>query len=171
MKAPLTQPLTIPPPGAAPLSQAIVAQTRVGLTLTLRRRGGVLVRLILPVLFLVFFEQFLRTPPAPFRRPIDFLLPGILAVAIMSAGMVSLGIATAYERYYGVLKRLGSSPLPRWGLIAAKVLSVFALELVQIALLVALAVSFYGWRPSGAAWAAPPIVLLGPATFAGLGLL
>src|SRR5262245_29515454 len=97
-----------PPAGAAPIGQAVAAQTRAELTLTRRRGESVLVTLILPVIFLVFFAQLLRTPPAPFLRPIDFLLPGILAVAIMSTGMVSLGIATAYERYYGVLKRLGS---------------------------------------------------------------
>src|SRR5262249_31465816 len=160
-----------PPVGAAPISQAVWAQTRAELTMTLRRGENVLVTLILPVLFLVFFAQFLRTPPAPFRRPIDFLLPGILAVAIMSAGMVSFGIATACERYYGVLRRLGPSPLPRWGLIAAKVVAVFAVELIQMVLLVVLGVLLYGWRPAGTAWAALPIVLLGTATFAGLGLL
>src|SRR5256885_10934893 len=51
--------------------------------------------------------------PATTGKAVYFLLPGILALAVMAAGMVSLGIATAYERYYGVLKRLGSSPLPR----------------------------------------------------------
>jgi len=163
--------MTTPPAGAAPIGQAIAAQTRAELTMTLRRGENVLVTLILPVLFLIFFAQFMRTPPAPYRQPIDFLLPGILAVAIMSTSMVSLGIATAYERYYGVLKRLGSAPLPRWGLIAAKVLAVFALELVQLMLLMALAALLYGWRPSGTTWAALPIALLGTATFAGLGLL
>src|SRR5215467_8624723 len=137
MSARLMQ-LSSPRAGAAPISRAIAAQTRAELTMTLRRGETVLVILILPVLFLIFFAQFLRTPPAPFHQPIDFLLPGILAVAIMSTSMVSLGIATAYERYYGVLKRLGSSPLPRWGLITAKALAVFALELVQLLLLVAL---------------------------------
>jgi ABC-2 type transport system permease protein len=89
----------------------------------------------------------------------------------MSAGMVSNGIATAYERYYGVLKRLGSSPLSRGSLIAAKILSVVALEIIQIVLLVAIAAIFYGWRPSGSAWAAVPVALLGTATFAAFGLL
>ena len=44
--------------------------------------------------------------------------PGILALAIISTSLVNLGIATAFERVYGVLKRLGGSPLPRSGLIA-----------------------------------------------------
>ena len=44
-------------------------------------------------------------------EPVDFLVPGVLALAVMSTAMVSLGIATGFERRYGVLKRLGSTPL------------------------------------------------------------
>lgn len=169
----MTAPVTLKPIGtqAAPLARQIAAQTRAELMMTLRRGESLLVTLIMPVLFLIFFASFISAPPAPYRRSIDFLLPGILAVAIMSAGMVSLGIATAYERYYGVLKRLGSSPLPRSGLILAKILSVVALEVVQVVVLVAIAALIYGWRASGPAWAALPVALLGTATFAGLGLL
>ena len=155
---------------AAPPSQAILAQTRAELTMTLRRGEGVLVTIIMPVLFLVFFAALIPIPNIA-GRPIDFLLPGIIAVAVMSSGMVSLGIATAYERYYGVLKRLGASPLPRWGLLAAKLLAVLVLEVAQIAVLVCIGAVFFGWRPAASAWLAAPIVLLGTITFAGLGLL
>src|SRR6266480_3064128 len=120
---------------AAPLYQQILAQTQVELLLTLRRGESVLITLIVPVLLLVFFAS-LNIIPATTGKAVDFLLPGILALAIMAAGMVSLGIATAYERYYGVLKRLGSSPLPRSGLIIAKVISVLALEFVQVLVLI-----------------------------------
>src|SRR6266571_1111040 len=113
---------------AAPLHQQIIAQTRVELLLTLRRGESVLITLVVPVLLLIFFAS-LNIIPATTGKAVDFLLPGILALAVMAAGMVSLGIATAYERYYGVLKRLGSSPLPRSGLIIAKVISVLALRL------------------------------------------
>ncbi|HEX6819738.1 MAG TPA: ABC transporter permease [Ktedonobacterales bacterium] len=156
--------------GAAPVSQSVVGQTRAELTMTLRRGESVLVTIIMPVLFLVFFGSILPVPKIA-GKTINFLLPGIVAIAIISTGMVSLGIATAYERYYGVLKRLGSSPLPRWGLILAKLISVLALEVVQIVLLVGIAALFFGWRPASAAWAAIPVALLGTAVFAGLGML
>ncbi len=161
---------TLRPAGAAPLSRAVASQTRAELTMTLRRGESLLVTIILPVLFLIFFGQILPVPPIA-GKPINFLLPGIVAVAIMSTGMVSLGIATAYERYYGVLKRLGASPLPRWGLIAAKLIAVLALEVIQLVLLVGIAAWVYGWRPAGSVWAAVPLALLGTAVFAGLGML
>src|SRR5256885_9791355 len=108
--------------------------------------------------------------PATTGKAINFLLPGILALAIMAAGMVNLGIATAYERYYGVLKRLGSSPLPRSGLIIAKVISILILEVIQVILLVGIAVVLYGWRPTGSPLLALLTIALGTVTFASLGL-
>src|SRR5436305_13454892 len=120
---------------AAPLHQQILAQTRIELLLTLRRGESVLITLIVPVLLLIFFAS-LNIVPATKGSAVNFLLPGMLALAVMATGMVSLGIATAYERYYGVLKRLGGSPLPHSGLIIAKVISVLVLELIQAAILV-----------------------------------
>jgi ABC-2 type transport system permease protein len=156
--------------GAAPSGRAILAQTRAELTMTLRRSETLLVMLIIPVVLFFFFAWILSRLPNR-GNVISFLLPGIITVAIMSTAMVSLGIATAYDRYYGVLKRLGASPLPRWGLLVAKLLAVLAIEVVQVVLLVILAVLVYGWRPAGPVWAAIPILLLGTAAFAGLGML
>src|SRR6266566_9543575 len=154
---------------AAPLGRQILAQTQVELLLTLRRGESVLITLIVPVLLLIFFTS-LNIVPTTNGKAVNFLLPGMLALAIMATGTVSLGIATAYERYYGVLKRLGASPLPRSGLILAKVISVLVLELIQIIVLVAVAVLFYGWRPAGAPFLALLVTAIGTVTFAALGL-
>ncbi len=154
---------------AAPLVRQIATQTQFELLLTLRRGENILITLIVPVLLLIFFTS-LNIIPAASGRPIDVLLPGILALAIMAAGMVNLGIATAYERYYGVLKRLGTSPLPRSGLIIAKVLSILILEAVQVLLLIGVAVLFYNWRPAGSPLLTLLVLVLGTVTFAALGL-
>ncbi len=154
---------------AAPLVKQIVIQTRYELLLTARRGENVFVTLVVPVLLLIFFASLNIVPPVN-GSAINFLLPGILAIAIMAAGMVNLGIATAYERYYGVLKRLGSSPLPRSGLIIAKIISILVLEIIQVLLLVAVAVAFYGWKPAGSPLLALVVIALGTITFSALGL-
>lgn len=142
------------------------AQAKAELILTLRRGESVLVTLVVPAALLIFFTSLNL---APGGSAIGFLLPGMVALAVMASGMVSLGIATAYERHYGVLKRLGATPLPRWTLLAAKALAVLGVEVGQVALLVAIAL-LYGWRPDpGIAVALVPFVL-GSAVFAGLGL-
>jgi len=147
----------------------LLAQTRAELLLTARRGENVLITVIVPVVLLVFFAS-LGIVRSGTGRPVDFLLPGMLALAVIATGMVSLGIATAYERYYGVLKRLGASPLSRGGLIAAKALAVLALEVVQVALLVVVAAVVYGWRLQGSPGTALLALLLGTLAFAGLGL-
>jgi ABC-2 type transport system permease protein len=155
--------------GAASFGKQILAQTRVELLLTLRRGESVLITLIVPVLLLIFFAS-LNIVPSSNGHPVNFLLPGMLALAVMATGMVSLGIATAYERYYGVLKRLGASPLSRSGLILAKVISVLVLELIQVIVLVGVAIILYGWLPAGSPFLALLVMILGTITFAALGL-
>lgn len=160
---------------SALLTRSILAQTRAEVTLTMRRGENVLITVIVPVLLLIFFAS-LGIVKAGTSRPVDFLLPGMLALAVIATGMVSLGIATGYERYYGVLKRLGASPLPRGGLIVAKALSVVALEVLQVALLVVVAAVVYGWRFPQASHTGQAIgtavlaLLLGTAAFSALGL-
>src|SRR5438270_13314732 len=121
--------------------KALAAQLRVELILTLRRTESLLITIVVPVVLMVFFGAIAANPP-------DFLVPGLLALAVMSTSMVSLGIATAYERYYGALKRLLGSPLPRTTLIAAKIISVLLIEFVQVVLLAAVARLLLGWSPS-----------------------
>ncbi|HLY13992.1 MAG TPA: ABC transporter permease [Candidatus Limnocylindrales bacterium] len=162
----------MPEANGAPPLQSTLAQLGMELRLTARRGENLFVIVILPLILMVFFALVpALTPNTP--KPIDFLLPGILALAIISTSLVNLSIATAFERSYGVLKRLGGSPLPRAGLIAAKIGAVLVVEVLQVVLLGAVAVAFFGWAP-GVGWS-PIVVLLafglGTLTFAGLGLL
>lgn len=158
-----------PSPQAAPWISAFLAQFRVELTLMLRQGENLLVILILPILLLVLFTG-ARIFPAGSVRPVEFLVPGILAVAVMSTGMVTLGISTAYQRYYRVLKRLGGTPLPRSALAAAKAAAVLVVEVVQVLLLLAIARFTLGWSTSGSLGLAALVLLVGAVGFAGFGL-
>jgi ABC-2 type transport system permease protein len=147
---------------------AVVAQTRIELLLTVRRAESLLVTLAIPLGILVFFSKV--DAVTDLERPIDFLVPGVLALAVMSTAMVSLGIATGYERRYGVLKRLGSTPLSRAGLLAAKTGNVLVIELGQVAVIVATGVAL-GWSITGRIVPAVALLLVGTVAFAGIGLL
>jgi ABC-2 type transport system permease protein len=150
---------------------ALTAQIRTELTLSLRQGEQVLVSLGIPVLLLVFFSLVDVVPlPAGVDQPVDFLAPGILALAVMSSAMVSLGIGTGFERQYGVLKRLGATPLGRPRLIGAKISMVGGLLAVQVTVIVVVAAAL-GWRPGGTPVLALPAIVLGTAAFAGIGLL
>jgi ABC-2 type transport system permease protein len=151
--------------------KAFRAQTRMELSLSLRQGEQLLVSVAIPLLLLVFFSLVDVLPkPDGVDHAVDFLAPGILALAVMSTAMVSLGIGTGFERQYGVLKRLGSTPLGRPRLILAKITMVALLELLQVAVLVPTAL-LLGWQPNGTLVLAVPACLLGTAAFAGIGLL
>jgi ABC-2 type transport system permease protein len=144
--------------------------TGMELRLTARRGENLLVTIVVPAVVLLFFGGTDVIPLA--NRPVGFLVPGTLALAIIATSFVNLGIATAYDRHYGVLKRLGGSPLTRWQLITAQVVTVLVVEIVQVALLIAIAAGVLGWRlPFGAPVGYAVVAfLLGTAAFAGLGL-
>lgn len=144
-------------------------QLRAELMLLARNGEQLLLTIIIPVVLLGFFGA-VDILPTGDMDSIDFLVPGILAVAIMSTAMVSLGIATGFERSYSVLKRLGATPLTRTQLVVAKALSVFVVELVQVAVLVPIGFA-QGWKPDGSTAALALVgILLGSTAFAGIGL-
>jgi ABC-2 type transport system permease protein len=146
--------------------------TAAELRLALRRGETLVATAALPIVVLVFFAS-VAILPTTTARPVDFLLPGSIAFAIVATSLVSLGITTAYDRYYVVLKRLGGSPLSRAELIAAKMLAVLVVELVQVGLLIGAASLLLGWStPAGASVALFVATLVaGTLAFAGLGLL
>jgi ABC-2 type transport system permease protein len=150
-------------------ARAITAQTRVEMLLTVRRAESLLVTLAIPLGILVFFTK-VDAVNTTLQDPVDFLVPGVLALAVMSSAMVSLGIATGYERRYGVLKRLGSTPFTRASLLTAKTLNVLALEVVQTVAIVVTGIAL-GWDVSGGLIAAVGLLLLGTIAFAGIGML
>jgi ABC-2 type transport system permease protein len=149
--------------------RGVGAQVEVETKLTLRRGESLIVTLGIPVGILVFFGN-VDLVDTGYRDPLDFLVPGVLALAVMSTAMVSLGIATGFERRYGVLKRLGSTPLGRSGLLTAKTLTVVTVEVIQ-AVIIVIAALLLGWSPAGGIPAAVLVMIIGTIAFSGLGLL
>ena len=123
----------------------LLAHLRLELTLLARNGESLLLTLGIPVLLLTFFATVDVLPID--GEPINFLAPGVLALAVLSTSLVNLAISTGFEREYGVLKRLGSTPLGRPRLLAAKTLATLAVEIVQVGTLWILALAL-GWDPS-----------------------
>ena len=151
---------------------ALFAQSRAEILMTLRRGESALLALGIPVLLLSFFSIVDVLPqPRGVVDAVDFLFPGILALAVMSTAMVSLAIATGFERQYLVLKRLGVTPLGRGRLLGAKTAAIVVIEVIQFAvlLLVALALGY----DLGDAKLGPAIVAMVVATvaFSALGMI
>ncbi|GGX74709.1 ABC transporter permease [Streptomyces fructofermentans] len=158
-----------PRPGAAPLPRMIATQAALETRMLLRNGEQLLLTVVIPTLLLVLFGA-VDIVDTGEGRAVDFLAPGILALAVMSTAFTGQAIATGFERRYGVLKRLAASPLPRWGLMTAKTLSVLVTEILQVLLVTVIALAL-GWSPHGSPLAVLLLLVLGTAAFSGLGLL
>ncbi|MGK5728412.1 ABC transporter permease [Streptomyces sp. URMC 124] len=147
----------------------IRAQAALETRMLLRNGEQLLLTVVIPTLLLVLFSavDIIDTGEG---AAVDFLAPGVLALAVMSTAFTGQAIATGFERRYGVLKRLGATPLPRWALMTAKTCSVLVTEVLQIVLLTVIAFAL-GWSPQGNPFAVLLLLVLGTAAFSGLGLL
>jgi ABC-2 type transport system permease protein len=162
-----------PRPGAASTARMLRVQTVMELRLLGRNGEQLLLTLVIPLLLLVMGTRSDEIVDLGPGRPIDIITPGVLALAVMSTSFTSLAIATGFERRYGVLKRLGASPLPRWGLMVGKIGAVLIIEVVQLIVLMLVA-RLVGWEPRGDVAAIGWLVvlaLLGTAAFGSLALL
>jgi ABC-2 type transport system permease protein len=148
--------------------RALAAQLRVELTLTLRNGESLLLTLGIPVAVLVFFSVVDVLPIE--GEAVDFLAPGTLALAVLATAFANLAIATGFDRSYGVLKRLGTTPLGRPRLVAAKALAVLAVIALQAVVLGAAALAL-GWRPEVEPVPLVAAVVLAVAAFVGLALV
>jgi ABC-2 type transport system permease protein len=148
---------------------ALAEQTRSELALTARRGDSLLLIVGIPLLVLVFFSL-ADIVPTGTAVPVDFLGPGVIALAIMSTAMVQTAIGVAFERQYLVLKRIGTTPLGRGRFLVAKLLAALAVIAVQCIVLSGVAL-VVGWDPNlGGVGLALVAALLGTAAFGGLGM-
>ncbi|MDA8196365.1 MAG: ABC transporter permease [Actinomycetota bacterium] len=150
---------------ASPLKAQAKAETRLALT----QYESLLVTFFIPILALIAFSKVIKLS-YPGASRIGYLVPGTIALATMATGLVSLGIATGVERNYGVMKRLGTTPLTRGNLVSAKMVAVVAVEVIQVSLIVVVGF-LLGWSPSFNALEFLGAEFLATVAFSGAGLL
>lgn len=148
--------------------KALAAHLRLELALTFRNGESLLLTLGIPIGVLVFFSLVDVLPID--GEAVDFLAPGTLAMAVLATAFANLAISTGFDRSYGVLKRLGATPLGRPRLVTAKALAVLVVIAVQAVALVAAALAL-GWEPEVEPVPLAGAVLLAVAAFTGSALV
>jgi ABC-2 type transport system permease protein len=169
-------PLGSPPPGSplgsapAPLLRRIVRQGKYETVTMLRNGEQLILAVVLPLLAMVGLTVTPLLDGLGSSR-INVAVPGILALCAMSTAFTGQGISTGFDRRYGVLRFLSTTPLGRTGLIAGKVLAVLVVLFLQVVVVTAVAL-LLGWQPEPAGWLPGMALLaLGAASFTALGLL
>ncbi|GAB3554912.1 ABC transporter permease [Arthrobacter tumbae] len=155
---------------ASPLPVRILQHGRYETIAMLHNGEQLVLAIVLPLLALtaIAFTPFFDVLGVP---RLGTGTPGVIALCVLSTAFTGQGIATGFDRRYGVLRFLSTTPLGRSGLILGKVLAVGAVLAIQVAVISTMAVLF-GWQPplSGLL---PALAMLVPgiAAFTGLGLL
>jgi len=157
-----------PAPGAAPILRQVTTQASMEARLMLRNGEQLLLAVVIPVIVLIGGVR--GADRVNLSYGVDTFTPGVLALAVMSTSFTSLAIATGFERRYGVIKRLGTSPLSRTGLLLGKVLALLLVEVLQVAVISSVGFAL-GWDPDADVLGLLLAVTLGTAAFAALGLL
>ena len=158
----------LPAGGAAPWPTRVLAHAGFEVRAVLRNGEQLLLTVVLPVLLLLGVARTDLVDVGSGDR-VAVAAPGALGLAVLSTAFTSQAIATAFDRRWGVLRLLGTTPLGPGGLLAGKVLAVLAVQALQLVLLGGIAATL-GWRPTGFAEAAL-VLALGTAAFVALALV
>lgn len=129
----------------APVARRVLAQAGFEARGLLSHGEQLLVSVVLPLMALVGLAV-TDVPSLGEGARIDVATAGVLALAVISTAFTGQAILLGFERRWGVLRMLGTTPLGRGGLLAAKALSVLAVVAVQFIVLGTVA-AFLGWRP------------------------
>jgi ABC-type multidrug transport system permease subunit len=104
-------------------------------------------------------------------RYIDWLVPGLLGMNIMSTGLWGVGFAIVQARTKKLLKRLVATPMSKAHYLLAHVLSRLMFLALEVSVIVGFAWLFFDVAVHGALWAVAALSLLGALSFGGVGLL
>jgi ABC-2 type transport system permease protein len=162
-----------PAPGQGRLGHMLLAHARLETAMTLRHGEQVLLTLLIPLALLIGLSVLDILPMRDLgsTSKVDWITPRILALAVMSSAFTGQAIALGFDRRYGVLKRLSATALPRWLLVAGRVLAALVVVALQVVVLGAVA-ALLGWSPSASGLLYAVVLLVaGTLGFGALGVL
>ena len=163
----------IPPRANYPLVR-VIEQGRYETMAMLRNGEQLMLNIIFPVMALIalrftgLIDEYANSVGV---SRMDAAVPGVLALCVISTALSGQGIATGFDRRYGVLRFLATTPLGRDGLIMGKCIAVLVVVAIQFTLVAALGYGL-GWRQDAIALSRSIItMIMGAGAFTALGLL
>jgi ABC-type multidrug transport system permease subunit len=104
-------------------------------------------------------------------RYIDFVIPGLLGMTMMSSGIWAIGFWIVEARQNKLLKRLIASPMPRWQYLASFVFWRLLLLPAEVGAFLGFSYFAFGVPARGSFWDLTFLCLLISLTFSAMGLL
>lgn len=128
------------------MNRRIQALLRIDLRAAARDNEQLLLTIGIPAALLIFFSS-VDVLPTGDGEPVDFLAPGILALAVLSMSFVRLAIGLGFDRGFGAIRRFAATPLKVSEFWLAKLLATIILVVGQCLVLGVIAVVL-GWTPT-----------------------
>ncbi len=165
----------LPPLGAgqpAPTARRIGAQALFETRTLLRNGEQLMVSILMPLAILLALG---KTEVLDFdiagNSRLDFVVPGVMALAVMASAFTSQAISTGFDRRNGVLRFMSTTPLGKNGLLLAKVCAVLVIAVIQL-VLVGVAAFALGWQTTAVSLALALVpVVMGAIAFTAFALI
>jgi len=107
----------------------------------------------------------------PGSRYIDFLLPGLLGMNLMSSGLWGVGFVAVDLRVRKLLKRFTATPMRKSHFLGAMIGARMVFTIPEMVILLLAGVLLFDVPMRGSLWSTSVIVITGGLSFAGIGLL
>ena len=109
-----------------------------------RQKEAVVFTIFFPVILLAIFGSVFKDTIAPGVTFSQYFVAGMIASGLVNSGFQNIAINIPIERDMGAIKRLRGTPLPITSYFIGKAISVFASMVVQVLILLAIGVAFFG---------------------------
>jgi len=139
----------------------------------MRQRESVVFTLLFPLILMAIFGSVFKDTIAPGVTFSQYFVAGMIASGLVNSGFQQLAIVIPMERDFGSLKRLRGTPMPVASYFIGKSILVLASMIIQVILLLAGGVLFFGLNmpTSAGKWITFTwLILLGTASSTALGI-
>jgi len=109
-----------------------------------RQKEAVVFTIFFPVILLAIFGSVFKDTIAPGVTFSQYFVAGMIASGLVNSGFQNIAINIPIERDMGAIKRLRGTPLPITSYFIGKAISVFASMVVQVLILLAIGIAFFG---------------------------
>lgn len=147
---------------------AWINNTLIGLKLTFRDRQAIFWTYVFPLFFLFLFSSVFARGRSDM---VLALLPGLLCISVMSAGLFGMSITLVAMRERGILRRYRLAPIGPWMIITSEIASSLLVMFSTLLLQITLAKIIYKVEIAGSVFATFVMLAAGALAFLSLGFI
>lgn len=149
--------------------KTLLGQIKLEIKLFLREKEALFWTLIFPVFMIVLFGLIWKDETWGRIPAINYLLPGIIVIAVMVTCLLNTAMGVVEEREKGIFRRLSLTPLKKQTFIGGQIVNRYLIVLIQTVILIGIGVAFFGATIGGNLLLFWGVLTIGAFSFLALG--